>query len=88
MKLNLEKTKAMLSPNPVLTFFPQFKLQQNGSFIRIVINQFLSFNSLVAYVVEKAQKRYFSPLQLKKECRLHLQQTSGAYFILHIFALF
>ena len=35
-------------------------------FLGVIIDQYLSFNSHVAFVVQKAQKRYFSLLRLKR----------------------
>ena len=70
MTLNLDKTKAMLikfSPNTsVPTVFSPVDIVTEWKFLGVIIDQYLSFNSHVAYVVQKAQKRYSSLLQLKR----------------------
>ena len=62
MTLNLDKTKAMLiklNPNTsVPTVFSPVDIVTEWEFLRVIIDQYLSFNSHVTCVVQKVQKRY------------------------------
>ena len=70
MKLNLDKTKAMmmtLHPNcrpPHLTF--PLEVVDQFKFLGVYIDKHLSFNPHIEYVTTKAKKRFFSLVQLKK----------------------
>ena len=90
MTLNLDKTKAMLiklSPYiSVPTAFSPVQSFTEWKFLGVVIDRFLSFNSHVAYVEEKAQKQFFSLLQLKR-ISVATEKTSLFYIYLHIFAV-
>ena len=86
MTLNLDKTKAMLiefSPDTsVPTVFSPVDIVTEWRFLGVIIDQYPSFNSHVAYVVQKAQKRHSSLLQLK---RMSVERENlSMFYIAHI----
>ena len=70
MNLNLDKTKAMLltlgANSNAPTVFSPVDIVDQWKFLGVIIDKYLSFSQHVEYVTEKAQKRIFSLLQLKR----------------------
>ena len=70
MTLNTDKTKAMLlclsQRTRVPTLFSPVELVSNYKLLGIIIDSNLTFNTHISYVVNKAQRRFYGLVQLKR----------------------
>ena len=89
MTLNMSKTKGMLVTLSTNSRAPQLQteldLVDNYKFLGVYVDNILSFNKHVDYVIDKASKRFYALLQLK---RLGVSTEKLAFFTYQIFALF
>ena len=70
MTLNLDKTKSMMltlgwNSKPPTVFSP-VEMVTSWKFLGVIIDQYLNFHTHINYVLDKAQKKFYSLLQLKQ----------------------
>jgi hypothetical protein len=70
MTLNTSKTKAMLisssSNSRVPTVFSSVELVTSYKFLGVMIDNNMNFNAHISYIVNKAHKRFYGLVQLKR----------------------